>query len=129
MLFQSPRALYLAPGRPGSIWKSLEALVRSTGMSGRFACGFQADLYFADEGYLSTRSITASKLAPSWPLRLHNHGLHVHLQTRSITILEGISKFTRSHCPSVSPNTLDHHLQVHLRTRKSMPSEYIYEFT
>jgi len=48
MLLQSLRSLWKAPGRPGSIWKYLEALVRPHGVSGRFACGFRTDLYFAD---------------------------------------------------------------------------------
>jgi len=48
MLFQSLRALCLAPGGAGSIWNHLGALVRSTRLSGRFACGFRTDLYFAD---------------------------------------------------------------------------------
>jgi len=48
MLLQSLRALYLAPGRPGSIWNYLQALVRSTGVSGRFAYGLRTDLHFAD---------------------------------------------------------------------------------
>jgi hypothetical protein len=47
MLLQSLRALCLAPGGPGSTWKYLEALVRSTGVSGRFACDFQTELHFA----------------------------------------------------------------------------------
>jgi len=50
MLLQSLRAPYLAPGGPGSIWNYLGAPVRSTGVSGRFACGFRTDLHFADEG-------------------------------------------------------------------------------
>ena len=49
MLLQSLRALCLAPGEPGSIWKNIEGLVRLTGVSGMFACGFQTDLHFADE--------------------------------------------------------------------------------
>jgi len=48
MLLQSLRALYLAPGGPGSVWNYLGAPVRSAGVSGRFACGFQTDLDFAD---------------------------------------------------------------------------------
>jgi len=48
MLFQSLRALCLAPGGPGSIWNHLGVPVRSTGVSGRFACGFRTDLHFAD---------------------------------------------------------------------------------
>jgi hypothetical protein len=49
MLLQSLRVLCEAPGGPGSIWKYLEALVRATGESGRFACGFRTDFHFADE--------------------------------------------------------------------------------
>ena len=48
MLLQSLRALCFAPGGPVSIWNYLGAPVRSTGVSGRFACGFQTDLHFAD---------------------------------------------------------------------------------
>jgi hypothetical protein len=38
--------------RPGlAAWEHcLEALVRATGESGRFACGFRTDLHFADGG-------------------------------------------------------------------------------
>jgi hypothetical protein len=50
MLLQSLRALWFAPGGPGSIWNYLGAPVRSTGVSGRFACGFRTDLHFADVG-------------------------------------------------------------------------------
>ena len=50
MLVQSLRALCLAPGGPGSIWNNLGAPVRSTGVSGRFVCGFWADVHFADMG-------------------------------------------------------------------------------
>ena len=48
MLLQSLRAPSLAPGGPGSIWNYLGAPVRSTRVSGRFMCGFQTDLHFAD---------------------------------------------------------------------------------
>jgi hypothetical protein len=58
MLLESLRALYLAPGGPGSIWKYIEALVRSTGVSERYACGFQADLHFADVSLHSACSQT-----------------------------------------------------------------------
>jgi hypothetical protein len=60
MLLQSLRALCLAPGGPGSIWNYLAALVRSTGVSGRFACGFRTDLHFADEGS-ETRGFSVSQ--------------------------------------------------------------------
>jgi hypothetical protein len=48
MLLQSLRAPQFAPGGPGSIWNDLGALVRSTGVSGRLACGFWTDLHLAD---------------------------------------------------------------------------------
>jgi hypothetical protein len=48
MLSQSLKAHCLAPGGSGSLREYLEALVRSTGESGRVACGFQTDLHFAD---------------------------------------------------------------------------------
>jgi len=48
ILLKSLRAPSLAPGGPGNIWKYFEALVRSTGVSGRFACGFLTDLHYAD---------------------------------------------------------------------------------
>jgi hypothetical protein len=49
MLLQSLRALCFAPGGPGSIWNYFGAPVRSTGVTGRVACGFRTDLHFADE--------------------------------------------------------------------------------
>jgi len=60
MLFQSLRALCLAPRGPGSIWNHLGELVRSTGVSGRFACGFWTDLHFTDVVSSSRRSCMAS---------------------------------------------------------------------
>jgi len=48
MLLQSVSALCLDPGGLGSIQKYLGAPVRDTEVSGRFACGFQTDLHFAD---------------------------------------------------------------------------------
>ena len=48
MLLQSLRAYCKAPGGPGRIWKYLEALVRTTGVSERFVCGFWTNLYSAD---------------------------------------------------------------------------------
>jgi hypothetical protein len=48
MLLHSLRALYLAPGGPGSIWKYLAALVTLSGVCERFACGFGTDLHFPD---------------------------------------------------------------------------------
>jgi len=51
MLLQSLKALYKAPGEPGSIWKYLEVLLMATGVSWRFACSFRTDLHFADAGF------------------------------------------------------------------------------
>jgi len=48
MLLQSLRALCLAPGGPGSIWKYFEALVRSSGVPRRFPYDFRTNLHFAD---------------------------------------------------------------------------------
>jgi len=57
MLLQSLRALCKAPGGSGSIWKYLEALVRATGVSGRFACGFRTDLHFAGASSLNNSRV------------------------------------------------------------------------
>jgi hypothetical protein len=54
MLFQSLRAHCLASGGPGSMGNHLGAPVRSTGVSGRFACGFRTDLHFADGACLKS---------------------------------------------------------------------------
>jgi len=48
MLLQSLRALCKAPGGAGSMWKYLEALVKATEVSGRFAYGFRTEFPFAD---------------------------------------------------------------------------------
>ena len=48
MILPSLRARSLVPGRPGSIWMDSDGLVRSTGVSARFVCGFQTDLHFAN---------------------------------------------------------------------------------
>jgi len=63
MLLQSLRALCKAPGGAGSIWKYLEALVRATGVSGRFGCGFRTDLHFADVEWTWGEILTASPIA------------------------------------------------------------------
>jgi len=47
VLLQSLKPLCLAPVGPGCTWKYIEALVRSTAVSGRFACGFRTYLHFA----------------------------------------------------------------------------------
>ena len=48
MLLQSLRALCLAPGGSGSVWKYLEALVTSPRVSERIVCGFRSALHLAD---------------------------------------------------------------------------------
>jgi len=52
MLLQSLRVLCKAPGGAGRIWKYLEALVRPSGVSGRFAFGFRTELHFDDGVWL-----------------------------------------------------------------------------
>jgi hypothetical protein len=47
MLLQSLRPLWKAPGGAGSTWEYLEAVVRTTRGSGRFAYGFQTELHLA----------------------------------------------------------------------------------
>jgi hypothetical protein len=95
--------------------------------------------------HLQTRSITASKcisefnlisaskciskLAQSQPPSVSLYSHDAGLQTCSITISECISQFTRLGPPSVSPNTLDYRLLVHLQTRSITASECISEFT
>jgi len=68
--------------------------------------------------HLQTRSITASRcissLAPLRSASSHGHGLQVH-----------IFKLARLRPPSVSPNSLDHCLQVHLQTHSITASKCI----
>jgi hypothetical protein len=69
MLLQSLTPPCLAPGGPGSICTYLGVPVRSTRVSGRFACGFRTDLHFADV------SATRSRLFFVRPLLLvYNSG-------------------------------------------------------
>jgi hypothetical protein len=62
MLVQSLRALSLSPGGPGSIWKYLDALVSSTGVSGRHVCGLQADVNFLMLRWSSGRVTSATDM-------------------------------------------------------------------
>jgi len=55
-----------------------------------------------------------SNLARLRPPRSHDHGLQVHLQTRTITASKCISTLAQSWLPSASPNSLDHSLQVYI---------------
>jgi hypothetical protein len=50
MLMLSLRALWLAAAGPGSIWKYLKLLVKSSRVSGRFAWGLQMNLHLAYSG-------------------------------------------------------------------------------
>jgi hypothetical protein len=77
----------------------------------------------------------ASKLAPLQapivsPHSL-NYGIQVHtimaskcIYTRLITLSKSISNFTRSRPTSVSPNTLDCHLHVHLHSGSITASKF-----
>ena len=94
---------------------------------------FLSSLDHQPQVYLPICSITdskcISKLAQLRSPNLHDHGLQVYLHTHLTTLLECISKFTRSRLQSVSPNTLDYRLQVHAQTGSIMASECISEFT
>jgi len=57
MLFRSLKPLCVAPGVPGSIWMNFWAVVRSTGMSGSFVCGFRTNLHLADVCSLQSSSV------------------------------------------------------------------------
>jgi len=59
MLLQSLRALYFAPGGPGSSWMYVKALVRPNGVSGRFACRFLTNLHFADVSHSMIHKLTS----------------------------------------------------------------------
>jgi len=76
----------------------------------------------------STGSKYSSKVAWLRPPSSHNHGLQVHLQTRSIMASKCISKLARSRPPSASPNSLAYGLQVHLETRLITPSQCLCKY-
>jgi hypothetical protein len=61
MLFQSLSALCKAPGGAESIWEYLEAVVRATRVSGRFAYGFRTELHFADEACCGKKLFTLKR--------------------------------------------------------------------
>jgi len=73
----------------------------------------------------STGSKYSSELARLRPPSSHNHGLQVHLQTRSITASKCISKLARLRPPSASPISLDHGLQVSVQIRLITASKCI----
>jgi len=86
---------------------SLHDIVQS-GSRISFDYGLQVGTMMASEGIF--------KLVQSRPPSLCDHGLQVHFQTGFIKISECIAKFSRPQPPSVSQNTLDYCLQVHLQT-------------
>ena len=74
-----------------------------------------------------TASNCMSKLAQSRPQSASpnslNHGLQVHLSTRSIMASKCISKLARLRPPSVSPDSLDYSLQVRTITASNCISK------
>jgi hypothetical protein len=48
MLLHSLRAICITPGGAGSVWKCLEELASTTGVSERFVYGFRTELHFVD---------------------------------------------------------------------------------
>jgi len=61
MFLHSLRAYCMAPGRPGSISNYLGGLGRSTGVSGRLACGFRTILPFADAAVFLQLGVTTGE--------------------------------------------------------------------
>jgi len=84
MLLNSLRALFLASGWPGSNWKYLAALVRATGVSGRFACGFQTDLHCADVH--SEEYDILQSLCNVQAVVVHQHKEKSHRHTQCVTL-------------------------------------------
>jgi len=74
-----------------------------------------------------TASNCISKLAQSRPQSASpnslDHGLQVHLSTRSITACKYISKLARLRPPNVSPDSLDYSLQVRTITASNCISK------
>jgi len=68
MLLQSMKVLCKAAGGAGSIWKYLEAMVRATGVSGRFACGFRTNLHYTDVGNQGTTRLRPDSMPANLPL-------------------------------------------------------------
>jgi len=78
--------------------------------------------------YLQTRSITASKFTRSWPPSASTHLLDHCLQVdhcRLITPSKCISKLAQCPPSSVSLNSPNYGLQVHLQSRSITPSNCI----
>jgi len=73
ILLQSLGALCIAPGVSGSIWKDLEAMVRSTRVSGRSVCGFRTTLHFADDWSSSRLCDVELRYVWKWSIRGSNN--------------------------------------------------------
>jgi len=74
--------------------------------------------------HLQTRSITTSKCIS----QLHDFSLQMHLQTRSITASMCISELNMIPASKCISELLDLDLQMHLQTRSIMASKCISEF-
>ena len=66
-----------------------------------------------------------SQLPSRLPPSSHDHGLQLHLQTRTTTAPKCISKLAWLRPRSASPNSLNHGLQAHLVTCSITASKYI----
>jgi len=80
MLLQSLRALCLASGRSGSVWKYLEALVRLPGVSERIVCCVRTKLHFAD--HCSSGATTIGHIVYYIIAALYRLCLHSSLKQR-----------------------------------------------
>jgi hypothetical protein len=74
-----------------------------------------ASQYLSKLARLRPSSVSPNSLDSS--PNLLDHGLQVHLQTRSIPASKRISNVAQSRLPIASPHSLDRSLKVHLHTR------------
>jgi len=81
MLLQSLSTLCNAPGGAGSIWEYLEAVVRATRVSGRFAYSFRTELHFADVNQFRSNMQSSLTLRVTSPVFLStSRGSQTHLE-------------------------------------------------
>ena len=146
MLLHSLRALRKAPGGAGSIWIYLEALVRATGVSGRFACGFCTELHFADMWiawsicHLRPLDVVKGSFSEHWPLylvltlllgnmldvaRYRPHGGKLHLLCQVWKVWSTSTKQNlrcdchyMGNCHANRTSRLDRKRVIHLRSRR-----------
>jgi len=127
MLWQSLSTLCKAPGGAGSIWKYLEAVVRATRVSGRFAYSFRTELHFPDvvprsnllcpqsstfcvdpapacDASSSSSAHTSSPFAPSYPLTslVARSNLSSSVTGRHRQLAVGMASHTSRSLPSSS---------------------------